>query len=53
MSGPYQNPDLNALVAKINAYSAKVPRDDQEARSFSLMIGKLVMQLISLGGTRP
>ena len=53
MSGPYQNDDLNALLAKINAYSAKTPKDDQEARSFSLMIGKLVMQLEALGGSKP
>jgi hypothetical protein len=53
MTDVYQNPDLNRLVAMINAYSAKTPRDDQEARDFSLIIGKLVMRLMAAGGTRP
>jgi hypothetical protein len=54
MSGPYQNADLNALLDKINAYSAlPPPPDDQGARDRSLIIGKLVMMLMSQGGSRP
>jgi hypothetical protein len=49
----YQDETLNQLQARLDAYSAKVPKDDQEARDISLMVGKLVMQLMALKGTRP
>jgi hypothetical protein len=49
----YSDPYLNELQKRIDAYSAKVPKDDQEARSISLMVGKLVMQIEALKGTKP
>jgi hypothetical protein len=45
MTQQFNNPDLNDLVAKIQAYEAKVPRDDQERRDFETAIGKLKMRL--------
>jgi hypothetical protein len=53
MTGPYANEDLNRLVAMINSYSSLVPKDDVEARSISLMVGKLQMQLQALKGSKP
>jgi hypothetical protein len=45
MTQQFNNPDLNALVAKIQAYEAKTPRDDQERRDFEMIIGRLKMAL--------
>ena len=53
MTQTYNDPYLNELQARIDAYSAKVPKDDQEARSFSLAIGKLTMAIMALKGTKP
>jgi hypothetical protein len=50
----YADPYLNELQRRIDVLSAlPPPPDDQGARDRSLLIGKLVMQLMALKGSAP
>jgi hypothetical protein len=53
MTAVYQNPDLNELLAKIEAYSAVVPHDEQHRRDIETAIGKLVMRLNDQKASKP
>jgi hypothetical protein len=54
MTQVYADPYLNELQKRIDVISAlPPPPDDQGARDRSLLIGKLVMQIQNLKGSKP
>jgi hypothetical protein len=53
MSTFFSDPYLNELLARIQSYESKVPRDEQERRDFELAIGKLQMAMQAQGAQLP